>query len=605
MAAIGKVSAVFTASTSGLTAGVKAASSSFRSLKGDTAGLASSMRALVAIQGAQLFGSIAAGAASAVGSLANLGKSALGSITSAVDQATSLGEELSKSSVIFGDAAAEIQKFAGSAEAIGLSRQAALQATGAFGNMFVAMGLGGEQAAKYATTMTALGADLASFNNTSVEDAVQAIGAALRGESEPIRRFGVLLDDATLKQAALDAGLVKSVSGALSPAIKAQAAYAAILQQTAKAQGDFARTSDSLANLSRVVSAQTTNIFATIGQAFQPLYQALAQATSSVLSAVAPLFEQVAGGMKASIQTITDAIQSLVPAFIQFVGTFDGANIGQAIGDGIIRGAVVLAGVADVAVAGLSSAFSYASNVGSDWSGTWSFISGVGTFLATVARLFQTGFLSVVRLLITPLSNIIEQVLNVASLIPGIGDTAAVMAAGVAGFRDGLDASIRSSALAARANIDALTSSGQETGSAIATPISNALGAAIQKANNAAASVDKGSGASNIGGPSSVSSAMQAAGKSVESGAKALERVAATPIRLPQAALDLVQGKWTPSTQAVRGIDARSSEGIAEFYRLVRGNRGDASERTAAASERTADATERMATSQPVVVEFA
>jgi hypothetical protein len=90
--------------------------------------------------------------------------------------------------------------------------------------------------------MTELAADLASFNNTSIEDAIESIGSALRGEAEPIRKYGVLLNDATLQAKAFAMGISDGTS-TLSPANKALAAYGLILEQTKTAQGDFDRTS--------------------------------------------------------------------------------------------------------------------------------------------------------------------------------------------------------------------------------------------------------------------------------------------------------------------------------------------------------------------------
>jgi hypothetical protein len=103
------------------------------------------------------------------------------------------------------------------------------------------------------------------------EDAIQAIGAALRGEAEPIRRYGILLNDATLKNEALALGLIKTTKEALSPANKVLAAQAAIYKQTADAQGDFARTSDGLANSQRILAANIEDVKITLGESLLPV----------------------------------------------------------------------------------------------------------------------------------------------------------------------------------------------------------------------------------------------------------------------------------------------------------------------------------------------
>jgi len=210
-----------------------------------------------------------------------------------VNESVAIGEEASKANVIFGESAAAIQEFARSSSAIGLSTKEALGATASFGNLFAALKLNNGQVAEYSLTLARLATDLASFNNTSVQDAVQALGAALRGESEPIRRYGVLLSDATLKQIAAANGF-KVTAGALSPVVRAQAAYLAILQQTANAQGDFERTSSSLANQQRILGAEWNNIRAVIGDALQPAYRAIVSALRESLPAIRQAGEALA-----------------------------------------------------------------------------------------------------------------------------------------------------------------------------------------------------------------------------------------------------------------------------------------------------------------------
>jgi hypothetical protein len=134
--------------------------------------------------------------------------------------------------------------------------------------------LSGQELAGFSNDFTALASDLASFNNTTPEQAVQAIGAALRGESEPLRQYGVLLNDAALKAAALELGIYDG-SGALTDQQKILAAQKVIFEKTTDAQGDFARTSGGLANSQRTLTAQMDNLQASIGQALLPVVEAI------------------------------------------------------------------------------------------------------------------------------------------------------------------------------------------------------------------------------------------------------------------------------------------------------------------------------------------
>lgn len=209
-----------------------------------------------------------------------LGAIALGAKQS-INAASDLNEEISKSEQIFGKQAGVIQKFAsGAATSLGQSKQVALDAASTFGLIGQKAGLSGKETAAFSKQFVTLSSDLASFNNTTPEEAITAIGAAMRGESEPIRKYGVLLDDATLRARAVKMGLIATVKEGLTPQQKALAASQEILAQTTKAQGDFARTSDGAANKSRIITAQVENLKASLGQALLPAYQAVLSAMS-------------------------------------------------------------------------------------------------------------------------------------------------------------------------------------------------------------------------------------------------------------------------------------------------------------------------------------
>lgn len=201
--------------------------------------------------------------------------------------ASDLNESISKTGVIFGESAGAIKSFAeGAAENLGLSQRAALDAASTFATFGKAAGLTGNDLSKFSTDLTSLAADLASFHNTSPEDAVVALGAALRGESEPMRRYGVLLDDATMRQKALEMGLISTTKNALTPQQKVLAAQALIMEQTSDAQGDFARTSEGLANKQRTMAAEMENAQAKLGELLIP---AMKEATDFAIGLVEQL----------------------------------------------------------------------------------------------------------------------------------------------------------------------------------------------------------------------------------------------------------------------------------------------------------------------------
>lgn len=204
-----------------------------------------------------------------------VGAGAVALFKGAIAEASDLGEAGSKINVIFGDAAATVSAFADAAsESIGQSDLQARNAAATFGVFGKSAGLAGEELAGFSTEMTKLASDLASFHNTDVQTAIEAIGSGLRGEAEPLRAFGVLLDDATLRTEALAQGLVKTTKSALTPQQKVLAAHAVIMRQTADAQGDFERTSDGLANSSRDLAADWADMRAALGEELLPAAQA-------------------------------------------------------------------------------------------------------------------------------------------------------------------------------------------------------------------------------------------------------------------------------------------------------------------------------------------
>jgi hypothetical protein len=220
----------------------------------------------------------------------------------AIGAASDFAEEISKSTELFGDAQKGVQDFAEqAARKLGQTRQEALAAANNFAIFGKAAGLGGKELTTFSTDFVALASDLASFNNTSPEAALNAIGSALRGEAEPIRKYGILLNDATLKQEALELGLIKTTKNALTPQQKVLAAQAAIYKQSAAAQGDFERTSGGLANKQRILKAVIADLRIELGTALLPI---ALQVFTFFADRVVPIIEKV-------VKVITDLVKTI------------------------------------------------------------------------------------------------------------------------------------------------------------------------------------------------------------------------------------------------------------------------------------------------------
>ena len=189
----------------------------------------------------------------------------------AVQSASNFEAEFEGVNQVFGSAARSVQAFAEqAAKSAGLSATEALQASKTFGLFATGAGLGTEEAAKFSTTMVQLAGDLGSFNDVPTADALAAIQSGLMGQSEPLRKFGVFLDDARLKAEALNMGIYNG-TGPLSTQQKMMASYSAILAQTTTQQGDFVKYQDTLGNQLKTISTEFDNLTKDIGLMLIPV----------------------------------------------------------------------------------------------------------------------------------------------------------------------------------------------------------------------------------------------------------------------------------------------------------------------------------------------
>ena len=217
-------------------------------------------------------------------------------VTDSVTNAVNLGEQINKTAVVFrGPGAKAVQNWSKTtATGIGISRRAALEAAGTFGNMLVPMGLGRQEAGKMSTQMVNLAGDMASFNNATPEETLEALRAGIAGETEPLRRFGVRLSQARIEQQAMSMGLKKG-KAPLTDHARALATQALILKDTKDAQGDFGRTSDSLANQQRIMAAKWEEFTAAIGGKLVPILSFLAKH----LDVIGPILFVIAAALTA------------------------------------------------------------------------------------------------------------------------------------------------------------------------------------------------------------------------------------------------------------------------------------------------------------------
>lgn len=316
---------------SGLDQATKAADKLDRELDGvdkSVGGVKGSMGGL----GGSMLGAAKGGAALGAGLLgvqigAELVTGLVGKAGEAISLASDKAESASKAQVLFGDSYGIIEEASkGAAEAVGLSSGAYLAAAGDVGNLVVNFGIAGDEAANMSKDIVALAADMGSFNNASTAEVTEAIGAAFRGETEPIRRFGVMIDQAAVATEAVALGLAQAKQP-LTAAIKLQATYSLILKQTGKAQGDFARTSDGFANSQRIAGAKMEEAMTLLGEALIPIAAKIMPMVAEGVTALVGLFTDLANVVAplvdGALSAISDSIDAIGQAFTDLQNLMD------------------------------------------------------------------------------------------------------------------------------------------------------------------------------------------------------------------------------------------------------------------------------------------
>lgn len=500
MSTIGKVRAVFTASTSGLTSGVSQASASMKRMESAVAGLKGRMTGLLAINGAQLFGSIASAAGRYAGQLAGL-------VTSTADAVSSQNDLAARLGVTYGEMAG--LSYAG--QLVGVSTE---QIGGAMTKMQVAFAkaAGGSKQAQAA--FQRLGLSAQQLNGMSTEQQFEAIAQSISQLPSEAER------------AAAAVAIFGRGGAALLPMFTEGAAG---IQRAREEAERFGLT---------LTNAQAGNVDE-MGDAFDRAKMAITGVIQQVVAYLAP------------------AIEAVTAQFTNLIGSVGGANIGQTIGEGLLMGAQFLAGIADYMISNLSGVWEYASQIGGQWNSVVEFFNRAGAFLMGVFDSAKFIFGAV----ILGFGAVFESLATIAQQIGKFlrFDTSSIDAvvAGAQAFNqetmNGMNAAASSAAKNFDYAINGDASRANAAGAAVAGPATKLIDDAIAKARESAAQVDT------------------AKKQAVE----VKQTVDPAPF----------------VNEAVKGIDSRSREGVAEMFRIMRGDTRNVQEQQLAALERIAENT--------------
>jgi len=236
----------------------------------------------------------------------------------AVEQSSRLGESLNAVSVAYGNASSEIAKLGeDAATRLGVSQATFNEAAvrfSAFSQRVV--GEGGNQA-KFLDDITTRATDFASVYNIEVAEALQVFQSGLSGEAEPLKRFGINLLDSEVKAFALANG-IGEVGRELTETEKVQARYGLLLESTNKTAGDFANTSDGLANSQRILAANFEDMKASVGEALLP-------AITNLTQAFVPLVERIGVRLSMALEDMAPLILNVADKFEWLIGLLPSA----------------------------------------------------------------------------------------------------------------------------------------------------------------------------------------------------------------------------------------------------------------------------------------
>jgi hypothetical protein len=344
-------------------------------------------------------------AAAVVAGIAAVGKAA-------VDSASRTQQAMGALDSVFGKNSGQVKAWAANAAtAVGLSKSQYGELATVIGAQLKNMGIPFDQIAGKTNDLVNMGADLAATFGGSTADAVSALSATLRGETDPIERYGVSIKQATI-DAKMAADGTDKLTGAAGKQARTMATLSLITEQTADAHGQFARESDSAAGAAQIQAAQIENLKSSLGTALLPIVARVAGALGK--------FAAFAEKNTTLVQILAGVILALATAVLVLVAALKVYNLVTEIMAVVSKSAwlsalgpialVIIAVIAVVAVIVIlwkksqtfrnivlgvwaaikGAALAVARAVSGAWRATWAALSGAARAFAAAARAVWT-----------------------------------------------------------------------------------------------------------------------------------------------------------------------------------------------------------------------
>jgi hypothetical protein len=242
-------------------------------------------------------------------------------------------ESMNKVNVAFGNSSDEVRKFAQTTlNSFGIAEGSALDMAALFGDMSTSMGISQKEAANLSISLVGLAGDLASFKNMNISEVTTALNGVFTGETESLKRLGVVMTQANLEQYALQIGSQKLFSE-MTQGEKVMLRYQYVMSMTSNAHGDFERTGGGAANQMRVFQEGLKELSVSFGQVILPTITKIITKMNQFISSFRDLDDSVKrniviyGILAAAIGPVLIVIGKVILALKTIIPLFTLANL--------------------------------------------------------------------------------------------------------------------------------------------------------------------------------------------------------------------------------------------------------------------------------------
>lgn len=338
----------------------------------------------------------------------------------AIKFASDAEESMNKVNVAFGSSSQRVQEFANTAlKSFGIARSQALDMTALFGDMATGMGVNTSSAADLAIQLTSLAGDLSSFKNINIEEVTTALAGVFTGETESLKRLGIVMTEVNLKQFAMEQGITKTLKE-MTQQEKIMLRMQYVMKVTANAQGDFARTSGGMANQLRIAQGSLKELAETFGRIMLPFATKVVQKVNEIIQNFINMDEATK-----KIVIAVSAFAAAIPPLIFLIG-----KIGVALGFLISPIGLVVAAIAGITYAIVKNwepvkqtivdVINYFIDLYNESEGFRIVIQSIGAIFKSIFEIGKVAFQSLWRIIKGVAENIIEGFKNVGKVIKGV-----------------------------------------------------------------------------------------------------------------------------------------------------------------------------------------